>query len=116
MAYIVQKRDYDQKMNSLFHHSPIKIIVPHHLNQLNNSWDTFIANHIFIAPKPPHAQDMPSSSHPTNHHVEAIPPPSQPTTYIPPCDRSPSASPPSSPFHDPIHSPSRDKGSEQEHI
>ena len=65
MAYIVQKRDYDHQMKSLFHHSLIKIIVLHHLNQLNIAWDNFIANEIFTVPPTPHAQDMPSSSHPT---------------------------------------------------
>jgi len=75
---------YDKKMNNLFHHFVIKIIVLHHLNQLNISWDNFIANNIFTAPQPPHAKDMPSSSHPIDHHAEDIHPPAQPTTSIPP--------------------------------
>ena len=47
MTYIVQKRDYEHKMKSLFHHSLIKIIVLYHLKELNIAWSTFIANLIF---------------------------------------------------------------------
>ena len=31
MAYIVQEREYEHQMKSLFHHSLIKIIVLYHL-------------------------------------------------------------------------------------
>ena len=65
MAYIVQKRDYDHQMRSLFHHSLIKIIFLHHLDKLNISWDTFIANDIFTAPPIQHAQAMPPPYHPS---------------------------------------------------
>ena len=57
-------------MRSIFHHSLIKIIVLHHLDKLNISWDTFIADDIFTTPPIQHAQ--------------ARPPPSHPYTYIPP--------------------------------
>lgn len=72
MASIVQKRDFDKQGNNLFHHSLIKIIVLHHLDQLHISWDNFIANDIFTTPPAPLAEGMPSSSHLTDHHVEAI--------------------------------------------
>lgn len=80
-------------MKNLFHHSLIKIIFLHHLNQLKIAWDTLIANHIFTTLKPRHAED--------------IPPPSQPTTSIPPSSLP--ISPPSSPFHDRGESPGRAK-------
>lgn len=47
MAYIVQKNPYPQQMRSIYQYSLIKMIVLHHLNLLNISWDTFIANDIF---------------------------------------------------------------------
>jgi len=48
---------------------------------------------------------MPSSSHPTDHHVEDITPPSQPTTSIPPSSQP--ISPLSSPLHGHTESPIR---------
>lgn len=105
MAYTVQGKTYEKKMNSLSYHSLVKIIVLHHLNQLNISWDTFIANNIFIAPQAPHVEDMPSSSHPIDHQDEDIPPPSEPTTSIPPLSQP--LSPSSSPLYDHTRSPSR---------
>ena len=75
MAYIVQKRDYNHRMKSLFHHSLIKIIFLPHLDKLNISWDTFIANEIFTAPPIQHAQAVPPPS-----HLSTDIPPSQPTT------------------------------------
>jgi len=84
MAHTIYGKKNDQKMDNLFHRFVIKIIVLHHLNQLNISWDNFVANNIFSTSQPPHAKDMPSSSHPADHHTEDIHPPSQPTTSIPP--------------------------------
>ena len=53
-------------MNSIYHYSFIKIIALHHLNLLNISWDTFIANGIFIGPQIPRPMpqevEMPSGS------------------------------------------------------
>lgn len=105
MAYTVEGKRYEQQMNSLFHHSLIKIIVLHHLNQLNISWDTFIANNIFATPQASHAEDMPSSSHPTDHQDEDIPPPSQPTKSIPPSHQPTTSIPPSSQPLSPSSSP-----------
>lgn len=53
MAYIVQKNPYPQQMNSLYHHSLIKMVVLHHLNLVNISWETFITNDIFRGPQIP---------------------------------------------------------------
>ena len=44
MEYLVAKKEYHQQMNNLYHHSLIKLIVLHHLNLINISWDTFISN------------------------------------------------------------------------
>ena len=90
-------------MQIIFHHSLIKIIVLHHLKQLNIPWSSFIANDIFTAPPIQHAQDVPSSSHPSTSI-----PPSQPTVHASSSDQSPSSiSPPSSPSHIETGSPSR---------
>jgi len=66
MAYTSQGKKCDLQMNKLFHHSLIRIIVLHHLNQLNISWETFIANDAFTAP---HAEDMNYSSHSIVHSM-----------------------------------------------
>ena len=50
MAYIVQKRDYNQKIQSLFHHSLMKMVVMHQLYRKKIPWDTFIAHDIFTTP------------------------------------------------------------------
>jgi len=50
ITYIVQKKSYPQQMSSIYHYSLIKMIVLHHLNLLNISWDTFIVNDIFNGP------------------------------------------------------------------
>ena len=99
MAFISQKRDYDHQMKSLFHHSLIKMIVIHHLDQLSIPWDTFISNEIFSAPSSQLGQNAPSSSHPPSSI-----PPSQPTIHTSLPDQLPS--PHSPPFHiDPSSSP-----------
>ncbi len=53
-------------MSSIYHYSLIKMIALHHLNLLNISWDTFIANDIFngpqIPPSVPQEVERPSSS------------------------------------------------------
>lgn len=95
MSYLVQKRDYDHQMKIIFHHSLINITVLHHLDKLNISWSTFIANDIFTTPPVQHAQAMPPPSYPS-----IFIPPSHPTvptslstqTTVP-------ISPPPSPFH-----------------
>jgi len=50
MTYIAQKRDPAHQMHSIFHHSLIKMIDLHHLDQLGITWETFIANEIFNEP------------------------------------------------------------------
>ena len=90
-------------MKMIFHHSLIKIIVLHHLDQLNISWSTFIENDIFTTPP--------------IQHAHAVPPPYHPSTSIPPSltivftsssyQTTSPISPPSSPFHVHIGSPSR---------
>ena len=64
MAYIVKKRDCNQQMQSLFHHSLIKMVVMHQLQHKNIPWDAFIANDIFNTIPSHHEKDIPSSSHP----------------------------------------------------
>ena len=108
MAFIVQKREYEHQMRSLFHHSLIKIIVFYNLNELNIAWSTFIANDIFIETSTQHTQNVPSSSHPSTSI-----PPSQTIAHSSSSDQSPSPiSPPSSPFHHDIGSPSRSEFNE----
>ena len=51
MSYIVQKRDYPQQMQSLFHHSLIKMVVMHQLQDKGIPWETFIANEVFTSPQ-----------------------------------------------------------------
>ena len=103
MSYLVQKRDYDHQMKRIFHHSLIKIIVIHHLDQLNISWSSCIANDIFVAPPVQHAQVVPPPYHPSI----SIPPshPTVPTSSS--SQTTPSISPPPSPFHVHIGSPRR---------
>jgi len=107
MTYIVQKREYEHQMRSIFHHSLIKIIVLHHLKQLNIPWSAFIANEIFTDPFIQHVQDVPSSFHPSTSI-----PPYQPIDHASSSYHSPSPSPPPSPFHEHIESPNRDEISE----
>ena len=52
MSYIVQKRDYPQQMQSLFHHSLIKIFFMHQLHQKGIPWETFIENEVFTSTSP----------------------------------------------------------------
>ena len=101
MAYIVQNRDYNHQMKSLFHHSLIKMIFMHQLEQKNISWDTFIANEIFTTPPCQHEQSIPSSSHPPIYSS-----PSQPISHTssPIQIISPHVDPTSSPFHNPSSS------------
>ena len=113
MLYIVQKRDYPQQMQSIFHHSLIKMVVMHQIHQKDIPWETFIANEVFTSPQAHHHQNETSSSHPPIHtppsphtdHVSPsthIPSPhddssTSPSTHIP----SPQDNPPSSPSHNP---------------
>lgn len=105
MAYIFQKREYENKMKSIFHHSHIKIIILHHLKQLNISWSTFITNDIFTDLFIQHVKYVPSSSHPSTSI-----PSYQPTIRASSSDRFPSPSP----FHEHIKSPSKAETSEPE--
>ena len=103
MAFIVQKREYEHQMSSLFHHSLIKIIVLHHLDDLKIAWEIFISNEIFTVPPIENDQYAPSSSHPSTSI-----PPSHPIVHGSSSDQSPSyISPPSSPSHIETGSPSR---------
>lgn len=101
-------------MHSIFHHSLIKMIVLHHLDQLGIAWETFIANEIFNEPPTqPAPRIRPSSS--THASISSHPPlltyhssstdHSLPATYTPYI----------SPFHVSIHSPNRDDDSHKEH-
>ena len=60
MALIVQKMDYNHQMQSLFHHSLIKMLVMHKLEQNIIPWETFIANEVFTTPPSHHEQNIPS--------------------------------------------------------
>ena len=118
MAFIAQKRDYDHQMQSVFHHSLIKMIITHHLDMLNIPWDTFISNDIFTVPPIQHVQDAPSSSHPSIYILSSQPNVHTSSLYqlhSPPSPLShidPSSSPyydPSSPSHHDSESPNRDE-------
>ena len=52
MAYIVQKIHPSQKMQSIFHHSLIKMIVLHQLEQQGIPWEVFITHDVFKNPQP----------------------------------------------------------------
>ena len=85
MSYIVQKRHPSQQMQSLFHHSLIKMVVMHQLEQKGIPWEVFIAHEVFTNPQPHPQQNMPSSSHP---HV--LTPPSYPDEHVSPSTHIPS--------------------------
>ena len=101
-------------MPSIFHHSLIKMIVLHHLDQLGIAWETFIDNEIFNEPPtqpapriPPSSSTHPStSSNPPHHtyHSSSIGHSSLNTS-----------TPSTSPFHVAIHSPTRDDDSDGGH-
>ena len=76
MSYIVQKRPPSQQMQSLFHHSLIKMIVLHHLEQQGIPWEVFITHDVFKNPQNIPLQILPSSSHPPSSA-----PPSAPTDH-----------------------------------
>ena len=100
-------------MQSLFHHSLIKMVVMHQLQQKKISWDAFIANEVFTTPPSHHDQDIPSSSHPpistspSHPDVHTSPP-----THI----HSPHVDPTSSPFYNPSpsHHDTRASSSERD--
>ena len=94
MSYIVQKRDPSQQMQSLFHHSLIKMVVMHQLQQKGIPWEVFIAHEVFTNPQAHPQRNMPSSSHPP-----VLTPPSSPTDHATPYTHipSPQDNPPSSP-------------------
>ena len=54
MSYIVQKRDYPPQMQSLFHHSLIKMVVLHQLQQKGIPWEVSIAHEVFTNPQHHH--------------------------------------------------------------
>lgn len=62
MTYKVQHIEYELQMNNLFHHSLIKIIVLHHLKQLNIAWETFIEAKVFTSPSNQPARPIPPSA------------------------------------------------------
>ena len=62
MSSIFQRRNHPQKMHSLFHHSLIKMVVLHQLEQQGIPWDVFITHEVFTNPQPPHQPNLPSSS------------------------------------------------------
>ena len=51
MASLVKKRSYDHQIPSLFHHSLLKIIVLHQLEQQGIPWEVFISNDVFTNPQ-----------------------------------------------------------------
>ena len=83
---VLQRRNYSQQMKILFHHSLIKMVVLHQLEQKGITWEVFITHEVFTNPHPHHQQNLPSSSHP---------PPSTPPS--PPTNNSSSSTHVSSP-------------------
>lgn len=114
MTYIAQKRDLAHQMHSIFHHSLIKMIVLHHLDQLGITWEAFIANEIFNEPPTQPTPCIPPSSS-THPSTSSYPP--QPTYHSSSTGHSsPDISTPStSPFHVAIHSLTRDDDSDEGH-
>ena len=64
MASLVKKRSYDDQMPSLFHHSLIKMIVLHQLEQQGIPWEVFISHDVFTNPEAFIQQNLPSTSQP----------------------------------------------------
>ena len=58
----MQKRPPSQQMSSLFHHSLIKMIVSHQIEQQGIPWEVFITHDDFTTPQPIPLQILPSSS------------------------------------------------------
>ena len=50
ISSIMQKRPPSQQMSSLFHHSLIKVIVSHQLEQQGIPWEVFITHDDFTTP------------------------------------------------------------------
>ena len=50
MPFIVRRRNPSQQMQSLFHHSLIKMVVLHQLEQQGIPWEVFIAHEVFKNP------------------------------------------------------------------
>jgi len=51
MSYVVQNRNYSQQMQSLFHHSLIKMVLLHQLEKKGIPWEVFIAHEVFTNPQ-----------------------------------------------------------------
>ena len=62
MSSIARRRNPTQQMHSLFHHSLIKMMVLHQLEQQGIPWDVFITHEDFTNAQPPHQPNLPSSS------------------------------------------------------
>ena len=63
MSSIVQRRHPSYKMQSIFHHSLIKMIVLHQLEKHAIPWEVFISHDVFTNPQPLPLKSLPSSSH-----------------------------------------------------
>lgn len=63
MAFVVKKRSYAHQVQSLFHHSLIKMIVLHQLEQQGIPWEVFISHDVFANPQAFIQQTFPTTSH-----------------------------------------------------
>ena len=53
MSTLVQRKNLEQKYNSIYHYALIKIVVVHQLGLQGISWQDFISNDFFTAPQFP---------------------------------------------------------------
>ena len=68
MASFVQKKPPAQQKASLFHHSLIKILILHQLEQKGVPWESFISHLDFTTASSSHGPSHVSSS-PSTHYV-----------------------------------------------
>ena len=73
MASTIQKKPPSKKIACLFHHSLIKIIILHHLENREVSWDTFITHPNFSNVPPVHRSPTPPTHHPSPSSSRPIP-------------------------------------------
>ena len=64
MASVVKKKSYAHQMQSLFHHSLVKMIVLHQLEEQGIPWEVFISHDVFANPQAFIQLNLPSTSHP----------------------------------------------------
>ena len=73
MSSVARRRRCAQKMQIFFHHSLVKMVVLHQLEQKGIPWEVFIAHEVFTIPHLPHQPNLPSSSTQVSSPQENLP-------------------------------------------